>query len=152
MKPLFSHLTSPSLSSSYVGLHFSLANSFFLYLSSPPHPLALFLYHCLAHLASARKQFGADYSPATPTHPYTQTFTLTLTHTHIHVCTNKMCTNTLGDFVYLCHLQCHNIISLSSAQAWTCLEHPVQCKCGQTWQNALKHIHYHCKPNRHLLW
>lgn len=66
-----------------------------LVLNPPPlHPsslspsLALFLYHCLAHLASARKQFGADYSPATPTRPYTQTFTPALTHTQTHTHTH----------------------------------------------------------------
>lgn len=65
-----------------------LANSLPCFLALTPPSLSLFLYHCLAHFASARKQFGADYSPATPTRPYTQTFTLALmytcTHSHKH--------------------------------------------------------------------
>lgn len=95
MNPQCSQLstsTSASLSSC-----FSILSAFLLpcqlissLLVLTPHPsslspsIALFLYHCLAHLASARKQFGADYSPATPTRPYTQTFTLVLTHAHTH--------------------------------------------------------------------
>lgn len=130
----------------------SLALFLFLTALSSSPSLALFQYRCLAHLASARKQFEADYSPATPTRPCTQTFTMVLTHISKHTHTNI---NARKHTLRRCTLATYEGTTLPSANdSW--LEHSVQCKYAQTcdttpWQDELPNIPLP-KSNIHFLW